>query len=247
MNQVALRIAITLGTIFGYAAVLAVLGMSYLWLVGLLYVASIFVITAVMGIRAYRRGSQQAREVVKGKLLFDIGEKDVNKALEKDKELPNEMKKLNRMFMIYFISFPIILAGIWIFPALQSAVVPAVSERLQPSLGQFLANYLGYVALFAAFTAIFSPLYYFTFRPVQFPIIATDVKVYDTGIVINKNTGLKAPIPIQEYKYNPERKFIELRIGNQIYRIYYKDIDKVHEVVSKMVVIQERSGKPSSS
>ena len=240
MNQVVLRVAITLGTIFGYAAVLAVLGMSYLWLVGLLYVASIFAITAFMGIRAYRRGSQQAREVVKGKLLFDINEKDVNKAIEKDKELPNEMKKLNRTFMIYFMSFPLMLAGIWLFPALQSAVVPGVSGALQQSLGHFLSTYLGYVALFAAYTAIFSPLYYFTFRPVQFPIIATDIKVYDTGIVINKNTGLKAPIQIQEYRYYPERKFIEFKMNNQIYRIYYKDIDKVHEAISKMVVIQRK-------
>ncbi|MEL9991101.1 MAG: DUF2208 domain-containing protein [Thermoproteus sp.] len=245
MNQIALRVLVTLATIFGYAAVLAVLGMKYLWLVGLLYVASIIAITAVMGVRAYRRGSQQAREVVKGKLLFDINEKDVNKALEKDKELPNEMKKLNRAFMVYFMSFPIMLIGIWLFPYLQSAVVPAVSERLQPALGDFWASYMGYVALFASFTAIFSPLYYFTFRPIQFPIIATDVKVYDTGLVINKNTGLKAPIQIQEYRYQPERKFIELKIGNQLYRIYYKDIEKVHEVLSKMVVIQERTGKSS--
>ncbi len=245
MNQVALRISVTLGTILGYAAVMTVLGMKYLWLVGLLYIASIFAITAVMGIRAYRRGSQQAREVVKGKLLFDIGEKEVNKALEKDKELMNEMKKLNRMFMIYFISFPIMLIGIWLFPALQSAVVPAVSAKLEPSLGNFLATYIGYVALFASFTAIFSPLYYFTFRPVQFPIIATDVKVYDTGIVINKNTGLKAPITVQEYRYQPERKFIELKIGNQIYRIYYKDIEKIHEVLSKMIIIQSGDRKSS--
>ncbi|CCC82136.1 DUF2208 domain-containing protein [Thermoproteus tenax] len=238
MNQLALRLLITVGTIFGYAAVMAVLGPQYLWLVGLLYIGSVFAITTALGIRAYRRGSLQAREIVKGKLLFEINEKDTNKALEKDREFQEEMRKLNRVFMIYFMAFPIMLIGIWLFPAFQSTIVPAVSASLEQSLGRFLATYFGYVALFAAFTAIFSPLYYFTFRPIQFPIIATDVKIYDTGIVINKNTGLKAPIHVQEYKYIPERKFIELKIGNQLYRIYYKDIEEVHKTLSKMVVVQ---------
>lgn len=245
MNQVVLRISITLGTIFGYAAVMTVLGMKYLWLVGLLYIASIFAITTAMGIRAYRRSSRQAREIVRGKLLFDIGEKEVNKALEKDKELREEVKRLNRTFMVYFMAFPIMLVAVFFFPALQAVIVPAISSRLEPSLGSFPATYIGYVALFASLTAIFSPLYYFTFRPIQFPIIATDVKVYDTGIVINKNTGLKAPIIVQEYKYQPDRKFVELKIGNQLYRIYYKDIEKIHEILSRMVVVQNKSGKSS--
>ncbi|MBP1449386.1 MAG: DUF2208 domain-containing protein [Thermoproteus sp.] len=240
MNQTALRIGIMLGTIFGYAAVLTVLGFQYFWLVGILYVISIFVITAVVGIRTYRRGSAQAREVIKGKLLHEINEKDVNKALEKDKELQKEMKKLNRAFSMYFLSLPILFIGVWLFPLLQEHIVPAVSGRLEPSLGHFPALYVAYVALFATFTAIFSPLYIFSFRPIQFPIIATDVKIYDTGIVINKNVGLKAPLQVQEYRYTPERKFIELKIGNQIYRIYYKDIEEIHETLSKMIVINNQ-------
>lgn len=243
MNQTALRISITLGTILGYAAVMTVLGASYLWLVGLLYIASVFAITTAIGIRAYRRSSRQAKEIVRGKLLIEIGEKEVNKALEKDKELMQEMKRLNRMFMVYFMAFPIMLVSMFFFPSLQATIVPAISSRLEPSLGGFLASYIGYVALFATLTAIFSPLYYFTFRPIQFPVIATDVKVYDTGVVINKNTGLKAPIIVQDYRYRPDRKFVEFKIGNQLYRIYYKDIEKIHEILSKMIVVQNKSGK----
>nr|KJR73294.1 MAG: membrane protein [Thermoproteus sp. AZ2] len=241
MNQIALRVLITVASILGYAAVMAVLGPQYFWLVGLLYIASVFIVSMALGIRSYRRGSAQAKEVVRGRLLYDIGEKDVNKAMEKDKELNAELGRLNRYFMIYMLSLPILLIGVWLFPLLQQHIVPAVSGALRPSLGGFLATYIGDIALFAAFTAIFSPLYFFTFRPIQFPIIATDVKIYDTGIVINKTMGLRAPIEVHGYRFEPERRFIELKIGNQAYRIYHKDIEEVHEILSKMVKIREKA------
>jgi Predicted membrane protein len=118
-----------------------------------------------------------------------------------------------------------------LFFALFPTLPPMVESTLGPYLGVYLARFLGYAAIFGLFAAISLV----TFKPQVMPRIVRSLKVYETGMVIDKTMGLKAPLEVSEYKVNEERRFIEFKLNNQIFRIYYKDIKELNTILSKLL------------
>jgi uncharacterized membrane protein len=218
------RAVISILSALAFAAVLAFFPDEYFTAL-LLYLLFFFGISIFLGLRTYRQGVASAQEIAKGKPLLEIDEKEVNKLLEKDKELIKEYKKFARAS---FITLPIFLLLFMIlFPAL-----PHLAESaLEPYVGAYLARFLGYATIFVLFAAISLVI----FKPQAVPKIVRNLKVYETGLVIDKVLGLKSPIEVSEYKVNEERKFIEFKSNNQIFRIYYKDIKELDAVLSKLI------------
>jgi uncharacterized membrane protein len=169
-----------------------------------------------------------AREISKGKPIIEIDEKEVNKLLEKDKELMNEYKKFARASFMPLLTLPIFLVlFIILFPTLP----PAAESALGPYVGIHLARFLSYAAIFLLFAAISLV----TFKPQMMPRIVRNLKVYEMGLVIDKTLGLKTPVEVNDYKVNEERKFVEFRLNNQIFRVYYKDIKELDAVLSRLL------------
>jgi uncharacterized membrane protein len=221
------RAVISILSALAFAAVLAFFPGEYFTAL-LLYLLFFFGISVFLGLRTYRQGVAAAREIAKGKPLLEIDEKEVNKLLEKDKELVKEYKKFVRTSFMPLLMLPIFLLLFMIlFPAL-----PHLAESaLEPYVGAYLARFLGYATIFVLFAAISLVI----FKPQAMPRIVRNLKVYETGLVIDKVLGLKSPIEVSEYKVNEERKFIEFKTNNQIFRIYYKDIKELDAVLSKLI------------
>jgi uncharacterized membrane protein len=221
------RVVISILSALAFAAVLAFFPGQYFTAV-LLYFLLFFGISIFLSLRTYRQGAASAREIAKGKPLLEIDEKEVNKLLEKDKELINEYKKFARASFMPLLTLPIFLLLFTIlFPTL-----PHLAESvLGPYVGAYLARFLGYAAMFMLFAAISLA----TFKPQVMPRIVRSLKVYETGLVIDRALGLKSPIEVSEYKVDEERKFIEFRLNNQIFRVYYKDIKELDAVLSRLL------------
>lgn len=224
------RWAVSFLSVLAFAAVMAFFPGQYLTAV-LLYFVLFFGISIAMGLRAYRRGTAEAREVARGKPLLEIDEKEVNKVLEKDKGIAAEYRKMARASLMPLFTLPIfVAAAAFLFP-----VVPAyVDNALRGVVGDYLATFLGYLAVLS----VFAILGLATYRPVQMPRIARNVKVYERGIVIDKVLGLRAPVEVKGYVVNEERKFVELNLGGQVIRIYYRDVKELDSLLSKMVVLK---------
>lgn len=221
---------ISLLSVLAFAAIMAFFPGQYFTAV-LLYFVLFFGISIAMGLRAYRRGTAEAREVAKGRPLLEIDEKEVNKVLEKDREITAEYRRMARASFMPMVTLPIfILAAAFLFP-----VVPAyVDNTLRDVVGEYAARFLGYLAVLSVFAA----LGLVTYRPVQMPRIARSVKVYERGIVIDKVLGLRAPVEVKGYVVNEERRFVELNLGGQIIRIYYRDVKELDSLLSKMIVLK---------
>ena len=184
-----------------------------------------------------RRGSvAAAQEVSKGKPLLEIDEKEVMKLMEKDKELVNELKKVSRSSFMPFLTLPLfIVAASVLFPALP----PLAESALGGYIGKAAARFLSYVLIFG----IFSVISMVTFKPPVFPRIVRHVKIYEGGIVLDKSMGLRAPVTVESYKVNAERKFVEFKLNNQIFRIYYKDVKELDAFLSKIIKPLEQRGQ----
>ncbi len=220
----------------GFAALLTLFPGDYFTVV-LIYFLVFFGITMFLGIRNFRRGMAAAHDVAKGKPIIEIDEKEAMKLMEKDKELLSEFRKFSRMSLTSLFFIPVfMLAFIFLFPVLP----PAFVNSIGPHVGVQFATFLGYLAIFGTLTAISLV----AFKPPVIPRIARSVKIYEGGIVIDKNLGLKTPIEVSDYRVNPERKFVEFKTNNQIYRIYYKDIKELDSVLTKMLKV--KTEKPES-
>jgi len=217
------RVVISILSALAFAAVLAFFPGQYFTAV-LLYFLLFFGISIFLSLRTYRQGAASAREIAKGKPLFEIDEKEVNKLLEKDKELINEYKKFARASFMPLLMLPIFLL-------LFTILFPTLPHLAESVLGPYLARFLGYAAIFMLFAAISLA----TFKPQVMPRIVRNLRVYEAGLVIDKALGLKSPIEVSEYKVDEERKFIEFRLNNQIFRIYYKDIKELDAVLSRLL------------
>ncbi|MGC8994915.1 MAG: DUF2208 domain-containing protein [Pyrobaculum sp.] len=221
------RAVLSVASILVFSAILTFFPGEYFTAI-LLYFVLFFGVSILMGVRSYRRGMATVQEVSKGRPIIEIDEKEVNKLLEKDKELVNEYKKMVRASFLPMLTLPLfILLATFLFPTLP----PLAESALGPSIGKLPARFLSYVAVFGIF-AIISMV---TFKPPTAPRIVRSLKVYDAGLVIDKSLGLKAPIEVTDYKVSEERRFIEFKLNNQIFRIYYKDIKELDSVLSKLV------------
>ena len=221
------RAVISILSALAFAAVLAFFPGEYFTAL-LLYFLFFFGISVFLSLRTYRQGVASAREIAKGKPLLEINEKEVNKLLEKDKELIKEYKKIVRVSFMPLLLLPIFLLLFMIL----SPTLPHLAESiLGPYIGAYLARFLGYAAIFVLFATISLVI----FKPQVVPRIVRNLKVYETGLVIDKVLGLKSPVEVNEYKVNEERKFIEFKLNNQIFRIYYKDIKELDTILSKLI------------
>jgi uncharacterized membrane protein len=221
------RVLISILSALGFAAILTFFPGEYFTAI-LLYFVLFFGISIFLGLRTYRRGMASAREISKGKPIIEIDEKEVNKLLEKDKELMNEYKKFARASFMPLLTLPIFLVlFIILFPTLP----PAAESALGPYVGIHLARFLSYAAIFLLFAAISLV----TFKPQMMPRIVRNLKVYEMGLVIDKTLGLKTPVEVDDYKVNEERKFVEFKLNNQIFRVYYKDIKELDAVLSRLL------------
>nr|WP_287069496.1 DUF2208 family protein [Pyrobaculum sp.] len=221
------RVLITLLSILGFSAVLTFFPAEF-FTVLILYFVFFFGLSIIMGLRSYRKGVVAAQEISRGRPLIEIDEKEVNKLLEKDKELINEYKRFARASFMPLLTLPIfILLVTFLFPTLP----PLAESGLGPVVGREAARFLSYVVVFGIFAVISMA----TFRPPVAPRIVRNLKVYEAGLVIDKSLGLKAPIEVTDYKINEERKFVEFKLNNQIFRIYYKDIKELDSILSKLV------------
>ncbi|MEM1924867.1 MAG: DUF2208 family protein [Pyrobaculum sp.] len=221
------RALITIPSIVIFAAMLTYFPDAYFTIL-ILYFVVFLAISIFFGVRAYRRGVAAVNEISKGRPIIEIDEKEVNKLIEKDKELLSEFRKISRTSLIPLLTIPffIILAA-FLFP-----ILPIVAETsLGQLLGEKLALFISYVALFGLFAIVFTLL----FKPPVMPRIVRNFKIYETGVVIDKTLGLKAPIEVSEYRTNTERRFIEFKVNNQIFRVYYKDIKELNEILSKII------------
>ncbi|AFA39575.1 putative membrane protein [Pyrobaculum oguniense TE7] len=221
------RVVISVLSILAFSAVLALFPQFYLQAL-ILYFIVFFGIAIFAGLRSYRKNLASAQEIAKGRPLLEIDEKDINKTLEKDKELLNEYKNLARKSFINFMILPLSLfVAMVLFPVLP----PFVEASLKPYIGPEAGRFLGYVAIFSIFAAITTAM----FRPITTPRIVRHLKVYETGIVVDKSLGLKAPIEVTDYRLNENRKFIEFKTNNQIFRIYYKDVKELDNILSRLI------------
>lgn len=221
------RAVLSLVSILTFSAILTFFPGDYLTAL-LLYFILFFGISIFMGIRSYRRGVSTVQEVSKGRPIIEVDVKEVNKLLEKDKELVKEYKRMARAWLLPMLTLPLfILLATFLFPTLP----PLAESVLGPSIGALPARFLSYVAVFG----IFALISMMTFKPPTAPRIVRSLKVYEAGLVIDKSLGLKAPIEVTDYKVSEERKFIEFKLNNQIFRIYYKDIKELDDVLSKLV------------
>lgn len=218
---------ITISSVVVFAAMLTFFPDAY-FTVLLLYFVFFLAISVFFGLRAYRRGVAAVNEISKGKPIIEIDEKEVNKLVEKDKELLTEFRKISRGTLMPLLMFPVVI----LFAALILPILPPLAaSSLGQVIGEKAALFITYLAVFGLFAAVFT----IVFKPPIMPRIVRNLKVYDNGIVIDKVLGLKAPFQVDEYKVNTERKFIEFKTNNQIFRIYYKDIKELNEILSKMV------------
>ncbi|MFN3804385.1 MAG: DUF2208 domain-containing protein [Pyrobaculum sp.] len=221
------RVLISVLSTIAFAAMLTFFPGDY-FTVLLLYFAIFFAISIFMGARSLKRGLAAAREISKGRPILEIDEKEIMKLMEKDKELVNEFRKFSRGAFTPLLLLPLfILIAVTLFPTLP----PVAKQALGPHVGEHLALFLSYTAIFGLFTAISLAL----FKPPVMPRIARSVKIYEGGVVIDKNLGLKTPIEVNEYKVNIERKYVEFKLNNQIFRIYYKDVKELDGILSKIV------------
>ncbi|MFN7105892.1 MAG: DUF2208 family protein [Pyrobaculum sp.] len=194
----------------------------------LLYFVVFFAISIFMGARSLRRGITAAREISKGKPILEIDEKETMKLMEKDKELIDEFRKFSRTAFMPLLLLPVFMLILWtLFPTLP----PLAKQVLGPHIGEQFAVFLSYLAIFGLFAIISLAL----IKPPVMPRIARSVKIYEDGVVIDKNLGLKTPIEVNEYRVNTERKYVEFKLNNQIFRIYYKDVKELDGILSKIV------------
>jgi len=221
------RALISILSALGFAAILTFFPGEYFTAI-LLYFMLFFGVSIFLGLRTYRRGMASAQEISKGKPIIEVDEKEVNKLLEKDKELINEYKKFARASFMPLLTLPIFLL---LFMLLFPTLPPAAESALGPYIGTGLARFLSYTAIFLLFAAISLV----TFKPQTMPRIVRNLKVYETGLVIDKTLGLKTPVEVDYYKVNEERKFVEFKLNNQIFRIYYKDIKELDAILSKLL------------
>jgi uncharacterized membrane protein len=130
------RVLISILSALGFAAILTFFPGEYFTAI-LLYFVLFFGISIFLGLRTYRRGMASAQEISKGKPIIEIDEKEVNKLLEKDKELMNEYKKFARASFMPLLTLPIFLVlFIILFPTLP----PAAESALEPYIGIHLAS-----------------------------------------------------------------------------------------------------------
>ncbi|MEZ0319016.1 MAG: DUF2208 family protein [Pyrobaculum sp.] len=221
------RVLISILSIVAFSAILTFFPGEYFTAI-ILYFLLFFGVSIAMGLRSYRKGVAAAQEVSKGKPLLEIDEKEVMKLMEKDKELIDEYKKVSRLSLMPLITLPI-------FIMLATVLFPTLPSLAQSTLGSYIggttARFLSYVAIFGIFSAISMA----TFKPPVFPRIVRQVRIYESGIVLDKSIGLKAPVSVESYKVNAERKFVEFKLNNQIFRIYYKDVKELDTILSKII------------
>lgn len=221
------RLLISLASILAFSAILTFYPGEYFTAI-LLYFVLFFGITIAMGLRTYRRGMATVQEISKGKPLLEIDEKEVGKIMEKDKELLAEYRRLTRSSLIPLLLLPVfmVLATV-LFPTLP----PLLESTAGPVIGAYPARFLAYVTIFSIFSAISMLL----FKPPTMPRIVRNVKIYEGGMVVDKVVGLKAPIEVEDYTVNPERRFIQFKLNNQIFRIYYKDVKELDSILLKII------------
>lgn len=221
------RAIISILSVLIFAAILTFFPASYFEAI-LLYLILFFVISIALSYKTYRRGLTTVQEISKGKPIIEIDEKEINKLIEKDKELYKEYRKFTKASLMPLLTLPIfIILATLLFP-----VVPHVVESsLGPLIGTTIARFLGYVTLFGLFAIVSIPL----FKLPMVPRIVRSLRVYETGIVIDKTFGFKAPLYVSEYRISEERKFIEFKLNNQIFRVYYKDIKELDNILSKLI------------
>ncbi|ACB39658.1 DUF2208 family protein [Pyrobaculum neutrophilum] len=225
------RVLISAVSILAFATILTFFPSDYFTAV-LLYFVLFFAVSIFIGVRTYRRGIANVQEISRGKPLMEIDEKEVDKLLEKDKALMDEYRKFARASFMPLLILPgFILLATFLFPTL-----PHVAETsLGASIGPTAARFISYVAIFSVFSAI-SML---AFKPPVVPRIVRSLKVYEAGVVIDKTLGLKAPLEVSEYKINEERRFIEFKLNNQVFRIYHRDVKELDAVLSRLLRLKQ--------
>jgi len=221
------RLLISLASILAFSTILTFYPDEFFTAI-LLYFVLFFGITIALGLRTYRKGVVAVKEISKGKPLFEIDEKEIGKIMEKDKELVAEYKRLTRSTLMPLLLLPAFMVlALILFPTLP----PLLESTLGPVIGVYPARFFAYVLVFSIFSAISLLL----FKPPTMPRIVRNVKIYEGGMVLDKVVGLKAPIEVEEYTVNPERRFIQFKLNNQIFRIYYKDVKELDGILLKII------------
>ncbi|WFO75763.1 DUF2208 domain-containing protein [Desulfurococcaceae archaeon MEX13E-LK6-19] len=158
-----------------------------------------------------------------------------------DKELSKELMQQMRSTLMLFITFPLILV---LFPLYTSYIGPYVESALQSSLNnelaaKFLNFFIMYNFVFAIISLVrlgLSKIY----KPINI-LLPQRFVVYPSGILANNRMFIRFTDD-HCYKYDPIRKFIEIRSeknpGFKI-KLYSENITRLKEKLVEKNILRE--------
>ncbi len=204
-----------------FAALAAAFPGHYIYII-VGWIGMFFGATVIFGVRNMRRMAKAALEIRKTRQLLKLDQKDVQKAMEKDKELQAEYRsfaKQNMRMLLYMM-----LAMVLILTIVPTAYAVIYGGVMRLVGNDVLARFVQFVAVFGIFALVFRRV----FRPptAVFPTLVKQLEVHESGIILNGVQGYRAPLHVEYVKVNRERRFIEFKTKGsqpQRIRIYVKD------------------------
>jgi uncharacterized membrane protein len=182
--------------------------------------------------------SKEAKEIKKGRRLYEGRPEEVMPLQKADAQLIHEMKPMMKAAGISFLNLIIIM--IW-YPLYFSNIGAIARDPATDQWVRIILFLAGYEVPYGILTLI----NFYSRRMVRNVIqVVQKYEVYDRGIVGYGGLTVKFPITDYEVRVDPSRKFVELikTTGkNRVrYRLYSKSYDRIMDIIN-------RYGKPPKS
>lgn len=203
---------------------------GYLLVAIILYTILIFILTSYTMTRKTKARAGELKTPL-------FRENNAMKIAMADKELSKELMQQMRSTLVLFITFPLIFI---LFPLYASYISPLIMSLLGNSvITRFINYFIMYNFVFAVISVVRLGLTR-VYKPVNI-LLPQRFTVYSTGILANNKMFIKFTED-HCYKYNPVRKFIEIRtVKNPGFKIklYSENITKLKEKIVEKKILRE--------